>query len=232
MQNTAIVSAKKIPASFMIARRLITRTVFEARAGVVIHSRPHLHFLISHMAIEIMESDTVVEYVSEWPPRSKETTQSSSVDKTEQSISTNTSPPSTKRLKLVEASSSYACVECLHRNETTRQYKLNKDNSIQLTCCLVEPVEMRSECEKILQKLSSDEISIVNSDYTLSSDVLLARWWKMTLKMGGSADLEANTQEQRVLSLIKSNTAPQSQLYHISRYIYMHINYVKPRFIW
>ena len=77
------------------------------------------------------------------------------------------------------------------------------------------------------QRLSPEELRIVECDYSVSADGLLARWWKMmsTKSAGhisGAGLGPAEEEEERIVSMIKSNTGPQTQLYHISRYSACH----------
>ena len=75
------------------------------------------------------------------------------------------------------------------------------------------------------QQLSPEELCIVECDYSVSADALLARWWKMmsTKSAGHTASgavlgLAEKEEEERIVSMIMSNAGPQTQLYHISRY--------------
>lgn len=69
---------------------------------------------------------------------------------------------------------------------------------------------------KLERKLTSEEIRIVHSHYSVSADVLLARWWKVTSLLV-TEDYISTLDEESIVSVIKSNAGPQTQLYHISR---------------
>ena len=89
-----------------------------------------------------------------------------------------------------------------------------------------EKYSFEEEFVDLQQRLSPEELRIVECDYSVSADALLARWWKMmstksTGHMSG-VGLAPAEEEERVMSMIKSNAGPQTQLYHISRYSASH----------
>ena len=76
------------------------------------------------------------------------------------------------------------------------------------------------------QQLSPEELHIVRCDYSVSAYALLARWWKMVISAKRSAaghmtGTAGPAEEERVDFIAKLNAAPQTQLYHISRYMYL-----------
>ena len=65
-------------------------------------------------------------------------------------------------------------------------------------------------------KLTPEEMRIVRSHHSVTADVLLARWWKTVSTL--AADCASDfTEENNILSVIRSNIGPQSQLFNISR---------------
>ena len=95
---------------------------------------------------------------------------------------------------------------------------------------LARPLNSQSSCSKnsagfcveLQQQLSPEELhDIVQCDYSVSADALLARWWKIVMsKKATDRPLVARptAEEERVVLIINSNAGPQTKLYHISRY--------------
>ena len=98
--------------------------------------------------------------------------------------------------------------------------------------CCSDKYSFGEEFVDLQRQLSPEELRIVECDYSVSADALLARWWKMIsmsmrssgLHMSGAGlgPAEEEEEEKRVVSMIKSNAEPQTQLYHISRYSACH----------
>ena len=156
-----------------------------------------------------------MEYLSEWPPPSEI---DSGTTGPLESISNTCGDseialPSCKRPKL--ELSNGASVYAKKHDEIGRESLKSKGTIIPSD---QEEGEVLSSNQ--LQGLSSEEIHIAHSQHSVKADILLARWWKAVgSKLDISADSAANSGEENILSLIKSNTGPQSQLYHISRYL-------------
>ena len=94
---------------------------------------------------------------------------------------------------------------------------------------LARPLNPESNCSKnsagfcveLQQQLSPEELrDIVQCDYSVSADALLARWWKIVMSKKAAGHLcEARpAEEERVACIVNSNAGPQTKLYHISRY--------------
>ena len=138
-----------------------------------------------------------VEYLSEWPPPASSTRPNGDLLAAEvSSLSAATipseSPPSPKRIK--------------HELE----YGVRLDES---SCT----DEADSHGEELEHQLSLAELHTVHCHYSVLADALLARWWKMMSKSEHTSQSESH--DQRVVAIIKSNAEPQTQLYHISRYL-------------
>ena len=171
---------------------------------------PILHVTIRAMdfELEIESSIQRIQYVSEWPPpedshtsQEKDTTVQ---DPTDSTVDWSASPP-TKRRKhepseqynFLPSSTATACTNAVPRRK--------RENVTQFAKERIEELKLR---------LSPDELRLVHTHYSISADVLLARWWKMGRERERCSEDSSN---EVILSAIKSTSEPQSQIYHISR---------------
>ena len=79
---------------------------------------------------------------------------------------------------------------------------------------LTEAVDPATSME-LEHRLTPEEMRIVHSHHSVIADVLLARWWKTVSTL--AADPASDITEEDILSVIRSNIGPQSQLFNISR---------------
>ena len=143
--------------------------------------------------------ECVIEYLSVWPPpessKLKESPLAAEVSSLSDTIPSEPRSPPPKRLK--------------HELEGGAD-ELTLDKS---SC----PDETDSHVEELEHRLSVEELHIVHCHFSVSGDALVARWWKTTSKSEHRM-AQSESRDQRVVSVIKSNAGPQTQLYHISRY--------------
>ena len=96
-----------------------------------------------------------------------------------------------------------------------------------LTDCTIKYSFEEKSSVDLEQQFSPEELHIVRCDYSVSADALLARWWKMMTSKRSAAGHITGTadpvEEERVEFITKSNAAPQTQLYHIARYMYIYL---------
>ena len=143
--------------------------------------------------------DNDVEYLSEWPPSE------GSIETVRVAVGTactSLSPPPSKRQKHELQNVEFA--EMKHKSRLSESGHSNTVLS----------------SEELRQRLSSEEIRIVHSHHSISADALLARWWKITAKAehGNLSTYTTDYQHnETIVSVIKSNAGPQTQLFHISR---------------
>lgn len=155
-----------------------------------------------------------VEYLTEWPPpkddhcvsRLKDT---ATEDPPASAANQTTTFPPSKRPKREPQSVQTEQRKSTH-NAALTGAGWKKDS-------LAEAVEDKSEDQKL--HLSRDELHLVRSHYSVTADVLLARWWK-TKSSSSPPTLSglSGCDEEGILSAVHSNNGPQSQIYHISRY--------------
>ena len=129
-----------------------------------------------------------VEYLSEWPPAP----QGSACVVDASSSSVEISPPSSKRPK--------------SKWDTPTESMTPFDSAPP-----TEAVDPATSME-LEHRLTSEEMRIVHSHHSITADVLLARWWKTTSTLATDC-----ASDEKIVSVIRSNVGPQSQLYNISR---------------
>lgn len=164
--------------------------------------------------MDSMAGEVEVEYLSEWPPPSERDSDATG--------SLESRPTCDGSMVPVTSQAKRAKLELLNSHVVHATKKVRHESTLKINGVVPsdqKEVEELTSKQLDYQGLNSDEMHIVHSHYSVKADVLLARWWKANgLKLDITAGLAGDLREERILSLIKSNTGPQSQLYHISRY--------------
>ena len=165
-------------------------------------------------AIGVLYMEKDVEYLDTWPPHAPETRLS--VDKSDKK----------NTLLIPSESSSLSATTSSGSSPQAKRFKHDLAVSCDrggLTDCIIKYSFEEKSSVDLEQQLSTEELHIVRCDYSVSADALLARWWKMMMSKRSAAGHMTRTagpaEEERVEFIAKSNAAPQTQLYHISRYI-------------
>ena len=158
-----------------------------------------------------------VEFLASWPPPESSSSLEGNPWKAKAFFSSDTNsseaPPSKRLKRQSEAQLS------------TGKLKLDQSSKFNHNASCEEELE---------QKLSADELHIVRCHHSVTVDALLARWWKMValresqmvLVQAAATEQIVQAKEEKVMSLIKANSGPQTQLYHISRYTIVYIVHV------
>ena len=191
---------------------MLARCFYNAQCSVYAHARRSSSINAATPTFHVTTMSDV-QYVSEWPPPEDNRT-SPQKDTTVEDPPTSTAdgdgiafPPS-KRAK----------------HERSKQFNVNHhDTSVRANAVPTgsrwnEESLFEESVEDLKLRLSPDELRLVHSRHSVSTDVLLARWWKTRMMSSAPVSSQSsNSSEEGILSAIKSTKGPQSQIYHISR---------------